>query len=149
MQPMVALDIETTGLAPETDAGIEIGGVRFQGSRVERGGSSPLQPGRPLPPFIVDLTGITDEMLRNAPRLTKILSELEAFIGDSPVVGHSIAFDLSFLRRKGLFQHNLALDTYDLAAVVLPNAGRYRLGALAAALGVPVLTHHRPLPAAP
>lgn len=142
---MVALDIETTGLDPDTDAVIEIGAVRFQGPRVDEEWSSLVQPGRPLPPFIVDLTGITDDMLKNAPRLARLLPELQAFVGDAPVVGHNIAFDLGFLRRRGLFENNLALDTYDLASVVLPAAGRYRLTALAAALGVPVLGHHRAL----
>ena len=145
MQPMIALDIETTGLDPETDAVIEIGAVRFEGSRVDDEWSTLVQPGRPLPPFIVDLTGITDDMLRNAPRLSRVVADLAAFVGDAPVVGHNIAFDLSFLRRRGLFENNLALDTYDLASVVLPDAGRYRLTALAAALGVPVLGQHRAL----
>jgi ATP-dependent DNA helicase DinG len=145
MQPLVALDIETTGLDPQTDAVIEIGAVRFQGSRLDGEWSTLVQPGRPLSPFITDLTGITDDMLRNAPRLSRVLGDLHTFVGDLPVVGHSIGFDLSFLRPKGVLTDNQALDTYDLAAVVLPSAGRYRLSALAATLAVPIQGKHRAL----
>jgi DNA polymerase-3 subunit epsilon/ATP-dependent DNA helicase DinG len=145
METLVALDLETTGLDIERDAIIEIGAVRFRGSRVEAEWSSLVNPGRPLPPFIVQLTGITDDMLSTAPRFSGVLAELADFIGDAPVLGHNIGFDLGFLRRKGLFDQNPTLDTFDLASVLLPSAGRYRLASLAELLGIPVLERHRAL----
>lgn len=142
---MIALDLETTGLDPERDAVIEIGAVRFHGERVDASWSSLVNPGRPLPPFITQLTGINDDMLAGAPRLAEILGELHAFVGTDPVLGHNIGFDLSFLRRRGLFRDNDTLDTFDLAAVLLPTAGRYRLAALAEALTIPLRNQHRAL----
>jgi DNA polymerase-3 subunit epsilon/ATP-dependent DNA helicase DinG len=84
-------------------------------------------------------------MLANAPRFRNVMLELESFVGDSPIIGHNIGFDLSFLRKKGLFAENLAMDTYDLASVLIPSAGRYRLNALASALGVFPGNAHRAL----
>ncbi len=145
MQNLVSLDIETTGLDPVTDAIIEIGAVRFHNSRQEDEWSQLVNPGRPLSRFITQLTGITDEMLSGAPRINEVLQSLDDFVGDEPIVGHRVEFDLSFLRRKGLFEANQPLDTYDLAAVVLPDAGRYGLGSLANLLNVPLVNAHRAL----
>lgn len=145
MKTLCALDLETTGLDPERDAVIEIGVVRFRGDRVEDEFQTLVNPGRPLTQFITELTGITDAMLANAPRIQDVLPELERFVGDTPVLGHNISFDMSFLQRRGLLGSNQTLDTYDLASVVLPAAGRYGLSSLASQLGVPVATSHRAL----
>ena len=63
MQSLISFDLETTGLDPTRDAIIEIGAVRFRGDRVEDEWSELINPGRPIPPAIVQLTGITDSML--------------------------------------------------------------------------------------
>jgi len=76
---MVALDIETTGLDPQRDAILEIGMVRFSGRRVESEYSQLINPGRPIPPLITQLTGITNEMVRNAPPIKAVLREVERF----------------------------------------------------------------------
>ncbi len=68
MPPIVALDIETTGLDPRRDAIIEIGAVRFSGKRVEAQWESLINPGRPIPPLITQLTGINDAMVHKAPQ---------------------------------------------------------------------------------
>ncbi len=65
--------------------------------------------------------------------------------GDAPILGHNVRFDLSFLRKYGVLTRNTSLDTYEMAAVLMPNAGRYNLGALAQALGVPLPATHRAL----
>lgn len=145
METLCSLDLETTGLDPERDAVIEIGVVRFRGKRVESEYQTLVNPGRPLSPFITQLTGINDAMLANAPRIKKVLPELREFVGDAPILGHNVQFDLSFLQRKGLFPYNQPLDTYELAAAVLPSAARYGLAALASQLAVPTTTHHRAL----
>jgi DNA polymerase-3 subunit epsilon/ATP-dependent DNA helicase DinG len=145
MDSIVALDIETTGLEAEKDAIIEIGAVRFKGHRIEDEWTTLIQPGRRIPPFITQLTGITDQMVLAAPPIQDVLDDLARFVGNAPILGHNVRFDLSFLRRQGILRRNTTLDTYEMAAVLLPNAGRYSLGALAQALGVPYPATHRAL----
>lgn len=145
MDSIVALDIETTGLDPSEDAIIEIGAVRFNENRIEAEWSTLINPGRAIPPFITQLTGITNTMVQGAPRIEEVLNDLQDFVGNVPILGHNVSFDLSFLRKLGLFAHNESIDTYDLAAVLLPSAGRYNLAALGQNLGIPLPATHRAL----
>jgi DNA polymerase-3 subunit epsilon/ATP-dependent DNA helicase DinG len=145
MSLIVSIDLETTGLLPEEDSIIEIGAVKFNGHRVEDEWSTLVNPRRAISGFITQLTGISNNMVRNAPLLTDVMGDLINFVGDAPVVGHNISFDLSFLRRAGAFHHNIEIDTYELAAVLLPTASRYNLSALAQQLGVLLPATHRAL----
>ncbi|HUG33661.1 MAG TPA: helicase C-terminal domain-containing protein [Anaerolineales bacterium] len=146
MQSIVALDIETTGLNDERDAIIEIGAVKFKGHRVEDEWTSVINPGRHIPEFITGLTGISDAETRNAPRLRDVIHEVEAFVGDAPVVGHNVRFDLGFIQKQaGILHFNDVIDTYELAAVLMPTASRYNLGALGKQLGILLPATHRAL----
>ena len=145
MQSIVAIDIETTGLSEERDAIIEIGAVKFKGHRVEDEWSTLVNPNRHIPEFVSGLTGISDAEVRNAPRFHAVAEELEAFVGNAPVVGHNVRFDLGFLQRAGLFQYNEVVDTYELASVLMPTASRYNLGALGKQLGILLPATHRAL----
>ncbi len=145
MPTLVALDIETTGLDPQREAILEIGAVRFNGRRVEDEWSTLINPGRVIPPYITSLTGITNQMVAQAPPLSAVLSDLADFVSDFPVVGHNVRFDLSFLRRHRVLTYNDILDTYEMASVLLPTASRYNLGALAQNLAVPLPATHRAL----
>ena len=145
MTSIISLDLETTGLEPQTDAILEIGARRFDGNRVENEFSTLINPGCHIPEFITGLTGISDEMVRQAPRIRDVLNELAAFIGDSPILGHNIQFDLSFFKRYKLFELNERIDTYELAAVLLPSASRYNLGSLVQQLGIALPATHRAL----
>lgn len=145
MESIVAIDIETTGLDPDKDAIIEIGAVKFNERRVEAEWSTLINPGRPIPPFITQLTGINDRMVRGAPTIRTAIAELRDFVSDLPVLGHSVRFDLSFLRRYGILHLNEVIDTYEMAAVLMPRAGRYNLGALGQSLNVPLSATHRAL----
>ena len=145
MKTLVALDLETTGLDPERDAIIEIGAVKFKGERIEGTFSTLVNPGRPVGAFITRLTNINDAMLANQPRVTSVLPGLVDFVGNLPVLGHSVKFDLDFLQAAGALRHNEFLDTFDLASVLLTAAGRYSLAALGTALGVPLPASHRAL----
>ena len=145
MSSIVALDIETTGLDSQKDAITEIGAVRFNGHRVEDVWTTLVNPNRPIPPMITTLTGITNEMVRNAPPLQSIIHELADFVGDAPVLGHSVRFDLSFLQRSNILINNDVLDTYELASVLMPTATRYNLSGLAAQLGILLPATHRAL----
>ena len=145
MTSIVALDLETTGLDPQTDAILEIGARRFEGNRVEDEFTTLINPGRHIPEFITGLTGISDEMVRQAPKIRDVLDDLAAFIGDSPILGHNIQFDLSFFKKYSLFELNERIDTYDLASVLMPSASRYNLGSLVQQLGVALPATHRAL----
>jgi predicted DnaQ family exonuclease/DinG family helicase len=145
METIVAVDIETTGLSEDRDAIIEIGAVKFKGHRVEAEWSTLINPGKHIPEFISGLTGINDAEVRNAPRFRDIAQDLEAFAGDAPVVGHNVRFDLGFLQKAGILQYNEVIDTYELAAVLMPTASRYNLGALGKQLGILLPATHRAL----
>jgi len=145
MSDIVAIDIETTGLDPNRDSIIEIGAVRFNDHRIEDEFSTLINPNRHIPEFITQLTGISDEMVRQAPHLQDVLDELEAFVGDSAILGHNVRFDLGFLQKQRILQLNDVIDTYELASVLLPTASRYNLGALGQLLGIPLPATHRAL----
>ena len=145
MPSLISLDIETTGLDPNQEAIIEIGAVRFNEHRIEAEYSQLINPRRPISQFISNLTGITNPMLVNQPFLGDVLHEVVDFIGDSPIVGHNVSFDLSFFHKVGALRGNQAIDTYELASVLLPTAARYNLGALAQKLGVIQTSAHRAL----
>jgi len=145
MPNFVALDIETTGLDPQREAILEIGAVRFNGRRVEQEWSTLVNPGRRVPTFITQLTGISNQMVAQAPPISDVRAELEDFVGDAVIIGHNVRFDLSFLNRQHLFSFNDSIDTYEMASVLLPNASRYGLGSLASQLVVPLPATHRAL----
>ncbi len=134
----VALDLETTGLHAEQDSIIEVAAIRFQGQTVLDRFETLVNPGRSLPYRVQRLTGITTQQLAGAPPFEAIAQQLQDFLGDLPLVGHSIPFDAGFLRRRGLARTNPLIDTFELATVLLPSLPGYTLGQVAEALGVPV-----------
>lgn len=135
---LVALDLETTGLSVEQDSILEVAAVKFQDETVLDTLEMLIDPGRPIPYRIQRLTGITSPMLLGAPSFDAIASKVQQFIGDLPIVGHSIPFDVSFLRRRGLVRNNALIDTFELATVLLPSLTSYNLGQVAEALGIKV-----------
>jgi DNA polymerase-3 subunit epsilon/ATP-dependent DNA helicase DinG len=145
MPVIVAVDIETTGLDNKTDAIIEIGAQSFEGERITGEWTSLINPGRSIPPFITQLTGIKNSMVQSAPQIEEVLDDLSSFTGNAPILGQNVGFDLGFLRRHGVLKDNDSIDTYDMAAVLMPNAGRYNLGALGKQLNIPMPATHRAL----
>ncbi len=143
---LVAIDLETTGLDPKRDTIIEVGAVRFRvdGTILDEY-QQLVNPGRTIAFRISQLTGITDRMLSLAPTWDQVRREVMAFIGDAPVVGHNIAFDLRFLNAHGVFPPGQPLDTFDLATMLLPGRPHYNLGSLAHYLGVTLNEAHRAL----
>ena len=133
----VALDLETTGLDPESDEIIEVGAVKFQGAKAMDTFRSFVNPGRSLSSFISQYTGISQRDVDRAPSFASIGSELSGFIGSAPVVGHNVPFDLSFLAAKGLRPPGPACDTWDMAYVLMPGQREYGLSKVADALDVP------------
>ena len=142
---IVALDLETTGLNKDEDDIIEIGAARFEGGELLETYGTLVDPGRAIPDRITAITGITTEDLIGAPSIRQALPELRRFIGNSPIIGHRVDFDLGFLNRYGVGTHNLAIDTYDLASVLLPTAPRYNLTHLTSEFGLELEHAHRAL----
>ncbi len=145
MTSIVSIDIETTGLDANKDAIIEIGAIKFNGRRLEAEWSTFINPNRHIPEAITALTGIDDSMVRNAPHIGDVIEELAAFVGECPVLGQNVRFDLGFLQRQRILLFNQVIDTYELASVLLPTASRYNLGALGQLLGIPFPATHRAL----
>jgi ATP-dependent DNA helicase DinG len=102
MDSIVSIDLETTGLDPQKDTIIEIGAVKFNNQRIEQEWATLINPGKPIPPFISQLTGITDQMVASEPFINKVIPSLEEFIGATPVLGHNIRFDLAFLQKQNI-----------------------------------------------
>jgi len=138
-QPIrVALDLETTGLHEEQDAIVEVAAIKFRGDTIVDTFETMVAPGRSIPYRVQRLTGITQQQLQGAPPFEAIARTLHDFIGDLPLVGHSIPFDAGFLRRRGLGRNNPLIDTFELATVLLPSLPSYNLGQVAGALGIAV-----------
>ena len=142
---MVAIDIETTGLDAQRDAIIEIAAVRFNGHRVEGEWTKLINPGRPIPWLINQLTGITDQMVAHAPPLKAVIQELADFVGNDPVIGHNVRFDLGFLQKQKILLLNKVIDTYEMAAIALPGNSRYNLGTLGVTCNILIPNSHRAL----
>lgn len=141
----VALDVEMTGTQAGIDEIIEVGAVKFQGHMVLETFSHLVKPRQSLPLKITRLTGITAEMLADAPHFNDIAPEFVRFIKNYPLVGHSIGFDLNMLQAQGIRANQPIYDTFDLATLLLPGASTYRLSTLAEYLGIGHPADHRAL----
>ncbi len=120
----VSRDLETTGLNPKRDRIIEIGAIRVEQGQIVEEFSTFVDPGRKLEERITELTGIRDEDLADAPQLDEVFPKLLEFMGELPLLGHSILFDYSFLKkaavdRKITFERS-AVDTLQVARKYLP-----------------------------
>lgn len=115
----VCVDLETTGLNPKTDKIIEIGAVKVLDGEIIDRFSSFVNPGRKLEERIVELTGIQDEDLVEAPLIEEVLPRILEFIGDAYLLGHSVLFDFSFLKKAAVNQkltfEREAIDTLKIA----------------------------------
>ena len=127
----VSVDLETTGLHAHADAIIEVGAVKFRGGQVTERYQTFVNPDRQIPTFIQQLTSISPSQIERAPRFQQIAAQFATFVGDLPIVGHNIAFDLAFLSSHGLHLTNRSYNTWDLASIFLPTLPEYNLSALA------------------
>ncbi len=139
------LDIETTGLNPKNDDVIEIGIITFDNEKIIKEWRTFIKCPIRLPEFTKRLTGITDEMLKDAPLLSEVEAEMREILGDFPIMGHFIFFDLNFLAEKKIRLLNKQLDTCQLAQVFLPDESSYSLEVLVDKLGIKQEGAHRAL----
>lgn len=143
----VVFDIETTGFSEVEDRIIEIGAVKVRSGEIVDYYSTFVNPGIPIPFRITELTGITDEMVMEAPKIDEILPEFLAFVEDAALVAHNAGFDVGFIEQNcknlGLQQKYTYLDTVALARVLLPTLAKYKLDSVSKALGISLENHHR------
>ncbi|WP_082101574.1 DEDD exonuclease domain-containing protein [Demequina rhizosphaerae] len=148
----VVVDLETTGTSPGTARITEIGAVKTRGGEVVGEFQTLVDPGMPIPPMIVALTGITDAMLVAAPRIETVLPSFLEFLGDAVLVAHNAPFDTGFLR-AACKEHgyrwpgNQVVDTVTLArrATTKEEAPNKKLSTLARVFGTVVEPNHRAL----
>ena len=152
----VVLDLETSGASPKTGSAItEIGAVKVCGGQVLGTFKTFVNPGTVLPPFITELTGITDEMLIDAPRIESVLPLLFEFLGSDKstvFVAHNAPFDLSFLKASAalhgyMWPNYRVIDTVKAARFVLTkdDVANYQLGTLAIYFRTEIAPNHRAL----
>lgn len=143
------LDLETTGFSPRLEKITEIGVMKYQGGKVIDKFSCFVNPEKSIPPRVVEVTGITDDMVRNAETIDKVFPKLLEFIKDSVLVAHNAEFDVGFLRHvaKELgYEFDFTyLDTLSLAYELFPEYKTYKLGRIAKNLGIKVDVAHRAL----
>ncbi|MDY4490635.1 MAG: PolC-type DNA polymerase III [Candidatus Faecousia sp.] len=146
-QEYAAFDLETTGLSSRADRIIEIGAVILKnGEEIDRFQTF-VDPGRKLDRKIVELTGITDEMLLGAPSIQEVLPKFLEFVGNRVLVAHNSDFDTGFIRaecqRQGLPYGFTAADTLILSQNLLPHLNKFKLDIVSNALSLPEFNHHR------
>ena len=143
----VAFDLETTGLSSQKDEIIEIGAVRMQGGKELDRFQTFVNPRRRLEQKIVELTGITDAMLADAPSIETVLPEFLEFVGDRVLVAHNADFDTGFIReacrKQGLSYGFTSVDTLILSQNLLPHLNKFKLDVVSNALSLPDFNHHR------
>lgn len=143
----IAVDLETTGLSPVKDGIIEIGAVHFRDGVPVGEFQTLVRPGCVVPQRITELTGISEEMLCQAPVFAEVAETFLEFSGELPIVGHSILFDFSFLKRAygrlGIAYERKGIDTLKLCRQFLPAEEKKNLGAACSLFGIQGTSYHR------
>jgi DNA polymerase III epsilon subunit family exonuclease len=145
----VVFDLETTGAKAPPCRITEIGAYRVKGGKVTEEFHRLVNPEMPIPPFIQGLTGISDAMVRDAPKFREVVEDFLAFIGDSVLVAHNAHFDMHFLNHEvgKIYEDyrvgNPSLCTVQLSRKLLPDMENHKLKTLAAHFSVALINHHR------
>jgi ATP-dependent DNA helicase DinG len=137
LNKFVVIDLETTGNLPKKgDKIIQIAAVVIENGSITERFSSLINPQKPIPIFIEELTGINDEMVKDAPLFAEIAGKVTALLDGAYFVAHNVLFDLSFLQEEliqagyeGFYGH--VLDTVEMARILYPTADGYKLSDLA------------------
>ena len=144
---MVVFDIETTGLSKLTEEITEIGAVKIKNGVITERFSTFVNPCKPIPQKITELTGITDVMVQDAPLPFEAVTSFMEFCENLPLIAHNAGFDTGFiketLRKNGDMRAIVFLDTLALCRSIVPKKGRYNLDAMARHFGIANPEHHR------
>ena len=144
---VVCFDIETTGLDKRRDVITEIGAVVLRDGQVAETFNTFADPGRPLDRTIVELTGITDDMLKGAPSQAEAINAFLDFAAGRPLAAHNAEFDMGFIaegcRKMGRPFDNTSIDSLILAQNLLPQLSKHKLDIVAEHLNLPAFNHHR------
>jgi DNA polymerase III subunit alpha, Gram-positive type len=144
----VVFDVETTGLSAVYDTIIELAAVKIKDGEIIDRFEAFANPHHPLSQTTIDLTGITDEMVQNAPEIGEVLKDYYEWMGDSVLVAHNASFDMGFLN-QGLKKigydeaENPVIDTLELARFLFPELKNHRLNTISKYLDVELTQHHR------
>ena len=143
------LDLETTGLSFRTEKITEIGIMKVKNGEVIESFETFVNPEKPIPYEVVEVTKITDDMVKDAPTIKEIFPKVLEFIGDSVLVAHNADFDIGFLKHNAAqlghkFDYTY-IDTLRLAKDLFPDYKKYKLGIIAENLGIKVEVAHRAL----
>ncbi len=143
------LDLETTGTSFRTEKITEVGIMKVKNGEVIDEFSCFVNPEKPIPPKVVEITQITDDMVKDADTIEKVFPRILEFIGDSVLVAHNADFDIGFLKynagQLGYRLENTYIDTLRLAKDLFPEYKKYKLGIIAENLGIKVDVAHRAL----
>ena len=143
------LDLETTGFSFRTEKITEVGIMKVKNGEVIDEFSCFVNPEKPIPQRVVEVTNITDDMVKDAETIDKVMPKILEFVGDSVLVAHNADFDIGFLKYNanelGLSLDNTYLDTLRLAKDLFPDYKKYKLGKIAENLGIKVEVAHRAL----
>lgn len=146
-QEFVIFDIETTGLNKQRDSITEIGAVMIRNKQIIKRYSSLVKPEKKIPGNVVELTGITNQMVENERSIDEVLPEFFEFIGNRPLVAHNATFDIAFIdreaKRLSLSFNPTILDTMTLSKMLIKKIKRFRLKTVARHLKVNLEGHHR------
>lgn len=143
----VVFDIETTGLSSINDKITEIGAVKVRDGIIVDRFSQLVNPEKEIPEVVAELTGITNEFVKDEPTIDIVIKDFYEFIKGSVLVAHNAKFDISFIRRE-LNDHGLEfnfpiLDTLVMSRATLPELKRFNLGTLCKNLGISLVGAHR------
>ena len=143
----VVFDLETTGFSSIKDKIIEIGAVKVENGVITDKFSTFVNPKVPIPFKITNLTGITDDMVMEAPDIETILPQFLEFVGDAVLVAHNASFDVSFIEQNCRYQditpNFTSVDTVAMARILLPTLSKFKLNVVANALHISLENHHR------
>ena len=143
----VAFDLETTGLSSQSDVITEIGAVIYRNGEILDRFQSFVNPHRPLSQRVIDLTGITDDMVKDAPDIDEVLPKFLEFCGERPLAAHNADFDVGFILaacgKLGISYEPTYVDTLIMAQNMLPDLKNHKLNIVADALSLPEFNHHR------
>ena len=146
----IAFDIETTGLDPMYDEIIEIGAIKIEDGKEIETFSTLIKPDYEIDEFITELTGITNEMVMDAPKINEVLPKFMDFIKDSVIIGHNVNFDINFIYDNLINEDmnpitNDFVDTLRLSRRLLPELKHHRLSDLANYYNIDTTGSHRSL----